>query len=195
VVLKVSPPAAVRLLWYERGLLAAEARYYRLVIERAPQVPVPRVLHGGRGPDVLDGGWWMVMTLVSRRSLADLAAAGEAVDVSPVRRDLGPAPAALHTVTGDKYGYDGGRIAGSSWRGWRGVRCGRWFAAHRPRGRRAVPPWYPLMHLVSPALYSRIEDEPHLPFLEGDARGQVRRPRRTRPSVVASRCTGCTSTC
>lgn len=31
VVLKASPPAAARLLGYERGLLAAEARYYRLV--------------------------------------------------------------------------------------------------------------------------------------------------------------------
>jgi hypothetical protein len=65
---------------------------------------------------VLDGDW-MFTTLLPGRSLAELAAAGEAVDPSPVRRDLGAALAALHAVTVDGYGYDGGRVAGPSWRG------------------------------------------------------------------------------
>lgn len=112
VVLKASPPAGARLLGYERGLLAAEARYYRLVAARAPEVPVPRVLHVGRDPALLDGEW-MVMTRRPGRSLVDPGA----VDDAPVRRDLGSALAALHAVTGDGFGYDGGRVSGSSWRG------------------------------------------------------------------------------
>lgn len=62
-MLKVAPPPSVRLLGYERGLLAAEARYFRLVADHAPAVPVPRVLH-------LDGEW-MFMTLLPGQSLAD----------------------------------------------------------------------------------------------------------------------------
>ncbi|MCO1660713.1 phosphotransferase family protein [Pseudonocardia humida] len=226
VVLKVSPPAAVGLLGYERGLLAAEARYYRLVAERAARVPVPRVLHVGRDPDVLDGEW-MFMTFLPGRSLAASAAAGEAVDDSPVRRDLGAALAALHTVPADEYGYDGGRIAGPSWRGvfaaivdellvdadvWgielpaapariRGlvdrhgdvldlvtrpalVHFDGWdgnvLAAPDADGGLRLTGLVdgerylrgdPLMDFVSPALYSRIEDEPRHPFLEGYARG------------------------
>ncbi|MGC5030835.1 hypothetical protein [Micromonospora sp. DT229] len=45
VVLKVGPPPQVPLLRYESGMLAAEARYFRLVAARAPQVPVPPLLH------------------------------------------------------------------------------------------------------------------------------------------------------
>ncbi|WP_214404876.1 phosphotransferase family protein [Pseudonocardia lacus] len=110
VVLKAAPPAGVPLLGYERDLIDAEARYYRLVAERAPEVPVPRVLHVG-GPGVLDGGW-MAMTMLAGRSLVEL----DGVDDAPVRRDLGAALAALHTITGDRFGYDGGRVAAPTWR-------------------------------------------------------------------------------
>jgi aminoglycoside phosphotransferase (APT) family kinase protein len=115
VVLKVAPPTTVPLLSYERGLLAAEVRYYRLVATRTPNVPVPRVLHHGSNPGVLDSEW-MFTTWLPGRALSDLAADAPEVDLAPVRRDLGAAYAALHTITGDRYGYDGGRVAGSSWR-------------------------------------------------------------------------------
>jgi len=115
VVLKASPPAQARLLRYGRGLLAAEARYYRLLSERAPQVPVPQVLHHGGDPLVLDGDW-MFATLLPGRSLSDLAKAGAGIDDAAVRHGLGAALAAIHRVTGDRYGYDGDRLAGPRWR-------------------------------------------------------------------------------
>ncbi|MBM0232084.1 phosphotransferase [Micromonospora sp. STR1_7] len=111
VVLKVAPPAGTPLLRYERGLCAAEARYFRLVAERAPQVPVPPVLYHGADPAY---GEWLVTGMLPGRSLYDLA--GHGVDDGPARYDLGVALAALHRITGDRFGYDGDRAGGSTWR-------------------------------------------------------------------------------
>ena len=115
VVLKASPPAHVPLLAYEQGLLSAEARYYRLVGLHAPQVPVPRVVRYGTDPLVLDGDW-MFTTLLDGRTLADLSTDDPDIDDAPVRRALGAAVASLHAVIGRRFGYDGGRVAGTSWR-------------------------------------------------------------------------------
>ncbi|MGC4746056.1 phosphotransferase family protein [Micromonospora sp. DT201] len=113
VVLKLAPPVGTPLLRYERGLCAAEARYFRLVAEHAPQVPVPLVWDHGTDPAY---GEWLVTALLPGRSLHELAVAGVAVDDGPARYDLGVALAALHRVTGDRFGYDGGRAGGSTWR-------------------------------------------------------------------------------
>ncbi|MEU5903485.1 aminoglycoside phosphotransferase family protein [Micromonospora sp. NPDC047467] len=113
VVLKVFPPAGTRLLRYERGLCAAEARYFRLVAERVPHVPVPPVLHHGTDPAY---GEWLVTGLLPGRSLPDLAAGGVPVDDGPARYDLGTALASLHEITGDRFGYEGGRASGATWR-------------------------------------------------------------------------------
>ncbi len=113
VVLKLAPPTGTPLLRYERGLCAAEERYFRLVAERAPQVPVPAVLRHGTDPAY---GEWLVTELLPGRSLSDLAEADGAVDDGPARYDLGMALAALHQVTGDRFGYDGDRAAGPTWR-------------------------------------------------------------------------------
>ncbi|MEV4657125.1 aminoglycoside phosphotransferase family protein [Micromonospora sp. NPDC049301] len=113
VVLKLAPPAGTRLLRYERGLCRAEARYFRLVAGRAPKVPVPPVLHHGTDPAY---GEWLVTGMLPGRSLRELAEAGTAVDDGPARYDLGAALAALHRVTGDRFGYDGDRAGGSTWR-------------------------------------------------------------------------------
>ncbi|MEU7588401.1 aminoglycoside phosphotransferase family protein [Micromonospora sp. NPDC049230] len=112
VVLKLAPPAGTPLLRYERGLCAAEARYFRLVAEHAPQVPVPPVLRHGADPAY---GEWLVTALLPGRSLSDLAADGVAVDDGPARYDLGVALAAVHRVTGDRFGYDGDRAGGPTW--------------------------------------------------------------------------------
>ncbi|MEH1165181.1 aminoglycoside phosphotransferase family protein [Micromonospora sp. CPCC 205539] len=114
VVLKLAPPPGLRLLRYERGLCSAEARYFRLVGERAPAVPVPPVLHHGTDPAY---GEWLVTGLLPGRSLRELAESGVAVDDGPARYDLGVALAALHRITGDRFGYDDGdRASGSTWR-------------------------------------------------------------------------------
>ncbi|SCF11300.1 Phosphotransferase enzyme family protein [Micromonospora haikouensis] len=95
-VLKVAPPPGARLLRYERGLAAAEARYFRLVAAHAPQVPVPRVLHHGRDPE---RGEWLLTDRLPGRPLAELTAD---VDAGPARADFGAATVALHRITGDR---------------------------------------------------------------------------------------------
>ncbi|MEU5673926.1 aminoglycoside phosphotransferase family protein [Micromonospora sp. NPDC047753] len=113
VVVKLAPPAGTPLLRYERGLCAAEERYFRLVAQRAPQVPVPPVLWRGADPAY---GEWLVTTMLSGRSLSGLAEAGVVVDDGPARHDLGVALAALHGVTGERFGYDDDRAGGPTWR-------------------------------------------------------------------------------
>ncbi|MEV0005420.1 phosphotransferase [Micromonospora sp. NPDC050980] len=110
VVLKVGPPPHVPLLRYERDMIGAEARYLRLVAARAPAVPVPSLLHHGRHPELGD---WLLTARLPGRTLADLTRAG--ADVGPLRAEFGRALAALHVVTGDRYGYDGGRAAAATW--------------------------------------------------------------------------------
>lgn len=56
VVVKIGPAAGARLLRYERGLIAAEAAYFRTVRAGAPGVPVPEMLHLGAA--------WIVTTLL-----------------------------------------------------------------------------------------------------------------------------------
>ncbi|WP_446215011.1 phosphotransferase [Micromonospora sp. IBHARD004] len=111
VVLKVGPPPQVPLLRYERGLIAAEARYLRRVAAQAPTVPVPPLLHHGSDPELGD---WLLTGLLAGRTLHDLAGAG--VDTRRARAEFGAALAALHRVTGDRYGYDGDRAGGATWR-------------------------------------------------------------------------------
>ncbi|GHJ44663.1 phosphotransferase [Catellatospora sp. TT07R-123] len=102
VVLKVGPPDDVPLLRYEAGMIESEARYFRLVEQQAPLVPVPRVLHHGDG--------WLFTTLLPGRALTDLDGPQDGV-----REQLGAALAAVHEVTGDRFGYPGPRPHGASW--------------------------------------------------------------------------------
>ena len=111
VVLKVGPPPHVPLLRYERDMIGAEAHYLRLVAGRVPGVPTPALLHHGTDPDLGD---WLLMARLPGRTLWDLSQAG--ADVGPLRAEFGRALAALHTVTGERYGYDGDRASGATWR-------------------------------------------------------------------------------
>jgi aminoglycoside phosphotransferase (APT) family kinase protein len=224
VVLKVAPRPETPLLRYERRLIAAEARYFRLVAARAPGVPVPRVLHHGADPRVLDGDWLFTVRLPGR-PLSALSATGSAADDAPVRAAFGAFLAELHSVTDERFGYDDGRTGAPTWRGafaaivddlladaadWRvelPVPAGRirdlvrrngevldavdrpallqfdgWdgnvLAARDSAGALRMTGLVdgerylfgdPLMDLVSPALYRRIEDEPDHPLLLGYA--------------------------
>jgi aminoglycoside phosphotransferase (APT) family kinase protein len=224
VVLKVAPPTGAPVLRYERGLVAAEARYFRLVREHADPVPVPEVLHHGSDPGALDGDW-LFTSYLPGAALPDLRAARSTVDDAAVRRDLGRAVARLHALTGTRYGYPGARPHGDTWADAFGsmvdalladatdwqvslpagparirelvARNGSALAAvDRPAllhfdlwdGNVLAAPdatgtlrltglvdgerhlfGDPLMDLVSPALFRRIEDEPGHPFLAGYA--------------------------
>jgi len=112
VVLKVGPPPQVPVLRYERGMIAAEAGFLRLVAAHAPQVPVPAVLHHGVDPDVGD---WLVTVRLPGHNLPALAESADPPEDSAVRHDLGVAYAALHRITGGRFGYDGGRAAAATW--------------------------------------------------------------------------------
>jgi aminoglycoside phosphotransferase (APT) family kinase protein len=114
-VLKVAPAPGTPLLRYERGLIAAEARYFRLVATRAPGVPVPAVLHYGDDCRVLDGDW-LFTRLLPGHTLRELSQTQPDVDDAPVRAAFGAALAELHSVTGDHFGYDGGRTSAATWR-------------------------------------------------------------------------------
>ncbi|HLT09314.1 MAG TPA: aminoglycoside phosphotransferase family protein [Micromonosporaceae bacterium] len=103
-VLKVGPAPDVKLLTYEAGMLAAEAEYLRLVAEKAPEVPAPRLLHQGDN--------WLFMTFVPGTALPSLP---PGTDDSAVRFECGAAIARLHAVTGTFFGYPGPRPHGDSW--------------------------------------------------------------------------------
>ncbi|MFD5592594.1 phosphotransferase family protein [Streptomyces griseorubiginosus] len=95
-VVKVPPAATVPGLSYERGLLVAEAEFYRRAAEA--EVAAPHVVAFGAGVAVPH----LLMT----------ACPGEPWDASvsaaerpPLRRELGRQVARLHSVTGPGYGY------------------------------------------------------------------------------------------
>ncbi|MGI5242375.1 phosphotransferase family protein [Dactylosporangium sp. CA-139066] len=101
---KIGPPAGVPLLRYERGVIAAEARYYRLA-GAAGGVPVPPVL-------AADDEVVLVGLLPGR----PLTEPENQQDPDSVRRELGTALRALHAVKGERFGYDGeGRTSGATW--------------------------------------------------------------------------------
>jgi len=201
VVVKVGPAAGARLLRYERGLIAAEAAYFRTVRVGAPGVPVPEVLHLGAD--------WIVTTLLPGDSLTGLS------DSAGVREQLGAAIAGLHRITGPHFGYTGDRPAAADWPTAYGAiiadllaDAADW-AVPLPPGLDALAARHhanlatvtrpallhfdlwdgnvladdgrltglvdgerflwgdPLLDLVSPALFHRIEDDPEHPFLRG----------------------------
>ena len=195
VVVKVGPPPGARLLGYERGLMAAEADYFRLT---AGAAPVPEVLAEGEG--------WLITSLLPGRPLNEV----EPEEAAPVREQLGAAVARIHAISGPHFGYTGGRAAGADWpSAFRAIIDGlladaaAWAVpvplmnlpfsvlevVKRPAllhfdlwdgnvlavgdrltglvdGERYL---YgdPLLDLISPALFRRIEDEPDHPFLRG----------------------------
>ncbi|GAA3351888.1 aminoglycoside phosphotransferase family protein [Amorphoplanes nipponensis] len=207
VVVKVGPPPGAGLLRYERGLIAAEAAYFRIVRAGAPGVPVPEVLHLGDD--------WIVTTLLPGESLTGRPEGAGPADDAAVREQLGAAIAGLHRITGPHFGYTGDRPAGADWPAAYGAIIAALLAdaadwavplppgigalatrhhaalatATRPAllhfdlwdgnvlaagdrltglvdGERFL--WGdPLLDLVSPALFRRIEDEPEHPFLRG----------------------------
>jgi aminoglycoside phosphotransferase (APT) family kinase protein len=201
VVVKVGPPPEARLLRYERGLIPAEADYFRMVRAGATGLPVPEVLHLGDD--------WIVTTLLPGTSLTEVP------DSPAVREQLGAAVAGLHRITGPHFGYTGDRPAGRDWPTAYGAMLAD-LLADAADWEVPLPPgidtladrhhatlagvtraallhfdlwdgnvltadgrltglvdgerflWGdPLLDLVSPALFHRIEDQPEHPFLRG----------------------------
>jgi len=113
VVVKVGPHPDVPLLGYESAMIRAEAEYLQRLEVSAEPVPVPRVLRYGEGGPV--AGEWLVTTWLPGTPLPELAKQHPGLDDAPARRDLGAAVAAIHRLTGERYGYTGDRPQGTSW--------------------------------------------------------------------------------
>ena len=112
VVLKVGPLSETGILDYERGAIGAEARYLQLIERHLRDAPFPKLL--GHGVDASpDGSEWLITEFVPGVALTSVE---KEADQNTVRADLGAAVAGLHTITGDHYGYDGGRACGRTWR-------------------------------------------------------------------------------
>lgn len=112
VVLKVGPSSEAGILAYEQGVVGAEARYLQLIERHIPGGPFPRLYHHGtdRAPSRSE---WIVTEFRPGVALTSLE---QDADADSVRTDLGAAVARLHTITGDHFGYDGGRPGGQTWR-------------------------------------------------------------------------------
>jgi aminoglycoside phosphotransferase (APT) family kinase protein len=112
VVLKVGPSSETGILGYEHGVVGAEARYLELIERHVPGAPFPGLLH--HGTDKSPGGSeWLITEFLPGVALTSL---DQEADQDTVRADLGAAVARLHTITGDHFGYDGGRAGGRTWR-------------------------------------------------------------------------------
>ncbi|WP_125776373.1 phosphotransferase family protein [Antribacter gilvus] len=114
LVLKAGPPPGTPLLTYEADLSTAEGEYLDLVAAGAPEVPVPRVVARGSAADGAPDGLgtdWLLTSFLPGTSLTDLPADA----AGPVRRDVGAALAAVHRISGDRFGYSGARPHGATW--------------------------------------------------------------------------------
>ncbi|MCI3274208.1 phosphotransferase family protein [Streptomyces cylindrosporus] len=100
-VLKVPPASTVPGMRYERGLLTAEAEFYRAAA--VAEVAAPRVVALGEDPAVPH----LLMTACPGDPWDETVTAPER---AVLRRELGRQVARLHTVTGPAFGYPSGAL-------------------------------------------------------------------------------------
>jgi aminoglycoside phosphotransferase (APT) family kinase protein len=101
-ILKVAPPAGLRLLTYETELMRTEIEF--LERARAAGVPVPELLFHDVTRDLIDSDY----LFVSRLGGVPLNAVAEEYDEEQrrnVRYELGVVAARLHGIRGDGFGY------------------------------------------------------------------------------------------
>jgi aminoglycoside phosphotransferase (APT) family kinase protein len=105
LVLKVPPPPGTPVLAYERGILQTEALFYQLA---APNPLLPVVIHAGFGragaPDFL------LMTELPGQPWPAVADRIDGGQRQRLRGELGRTVAALHGMTGSKFGYPAGPL-------------------------------------------------------------------------------------
>lgn len=112
VVAKIVSADTARLLQYERGILATEAAIYRVA---AGHVPVPTVLHEDFSRTIVAGDA-VVVTFLSGTPWQTITLSEE--QTATVRTNLGKAMAAMHRITGEKFGYPApeSELAAATWR-------------------------------------------------------------------------------
>lgn len=104
-VLKVAPAAGSPTLTYERDLLGTEALCLRE--QQAAAVPGPRLIAHRRAECSPVGRDWLLTTVLPGASWSSRRAAVTQPQRRLLRRALGAHIAALHVVTGAKFGYPG----------------------------------------------------------------------------------------
>lgn len=112
-VAKMAPTATNRLMRYEHGILGTEELVYRLAASR-PELLMPAVLLSDVTREHVDTEVLVVSHLDGApwQSLPELSAAQQ----DTVRAGLGTVMAALHTVTGPRYGYPAApALQGDTW--------------------------------------------------------------------------------
>ena len=112
VVVKIVSADTDRLLQYERGILATEAAIYRVA---AGQVPVPTVLHEDFSRSLVAGDA-VVASFLSGTPWHGLTLSEE--QTATARANLGGAMAAMHRITGERFGYPApeSELAATTWR-------------------------------------------------------------------------------
>ncbi len=115
VVLKVAPPPHVRVMTYERDLMANEVAALGLVRARTG-VPVPVVDHYDTARDLCDAEWFFIPFVDAENfGVIDKTDALTPVQVDAYNRLLGAANAELNTISGPHFG----RLHGPGFPTWR----------------------------------------------------------------------------
>lgn len=104
-ILKVAPHPDTVVMDYERGIMHAEAAYYRATEHLG--LPVPRVLHTDFSRTVIDSDL-MLMTDLPGRSWYGERKTMDPAERTRLRGDLGRLVGTLHQVTGPGFGYPRG---------------------------------------------------------------------------------------
>lgn len=101
LVLKIAPDPALPTMAYELGIMATEELFYR---RAAAVVPVPRVVHADYSREFV-GSDLLLMTELPGTNWRRQRDRITGADRTRLRTELGHLMAALHTVTGDGFGY------------------------------------------------------------------------------------------
>jgi len=104
VVVKVAPAPDVPVMSSERDLMHAEVAAMRMVAERDPGVPAPRVIHFDPSGRVCSAPY-VVMSVLPGISLAAAEATLTLAAGESVRREVGRLTRLINEITGPAFGY------------------------------------------------------------------------------------------
>lgn len=104
VVLKIAPPAGVRVMTYEHDMMANEVAALALVTEHT-DVAVPTLLYSDTAHDLVDADWFF-MSFVEGDNVGILAEEGKltAAELDHYNELLGAANRELNTIVGPHFG-------------------------------------------------------------------------------------------
>ena len=102
-VLKVAPPAAVRVLRYEYDIMTAEVETMRLVKARTA-MPVPEIYHHDRSHAVIDNEYYL-MAFLPGGPFHKLKSTLAIEDRRRIEREIGAHLAEMNAITGPAFGY------------------------------------------------------------------------------------------